>query len=67
MTKFNTNENVRCVMRAIIDGPMHDTILAIALGMVENGSKIPEEIADLFTIEIVTRPSGSKYAVVDFA
>jgi len=65
---YNTNENVNVVMKAIINSSEANKMVCnAALNMVKTGCAIPEELEDLFTIQIITRPSGSKYALVDFA
>lgn len=64
---YNTNEAVTVFMRAIINTPEANAMIrSVALDVLA-GAAIPEEIADIFSMEIITRPSGSKYVVVDFA
>lgn len=66
--KHNTNENVKAVINARIDSrEILDMVSKVAHDMVDNGSALPEEFEGVFAIEIFTRPSGSKYAVVNFA
>jgi hypothetical protein len=66
-TNLNTNENVKLVNNTTFDprtiSGAHDAFM----DMVENNSPMPEAFEDLFTIEIFTRPSGSKYGVLNFA
>lgn len=65
---YNTNEAVTVFMNcAPIDAEGSKIARTIALAMLANGSDIPEDFADIFDIKIITRPSGSKYAVVNFA
>ena len=44
----------------------HISALAAKIASGEADS-LPEEFADLFTVNLYVRPSGSKYVVVDFA
>lgn len=65
---YNTNENVKLIVKALInDREMNEFVCKAANEAVSNVGSLPEELADLFTLEIVTRPSGSKYGVLDFA
>lgn len=65
---YNTNENVSLIVKAKIDSrEMMDFVSNAAREAVKNNTSMPEELADLFSLEIVTRPSGSKYGVLDFA
>jgi len=65
---YNTNENVKVVMNARIDSrEMSNMVSNAASTMVDTGCSMPEEFEDIFNIEIITRPSGSKYALVTFA
>ena len=67
-TTYNTNEKVKVVMNARIDTrEMSDMVSEAACKMVDTGCAMPEEFDDIFNIEIITRPSGSKYARVMFA
>lgn len=34
--------------------------------MLNNGTPMPEDFEDIFTVTIITRPSGTKYAKVRF-
>ena len=64
---MNTNEAVTVFIRAIINAPEANAMIrSVALDVLA-GAAIPEEIADIFSMEVITRPSGSKYVVVDFA
>lgn len=65
---YNTDESVKVVFNSLINSrEMVDMISKVATGMVDNGDDLPEVFEDVLKIEIITRPSGSKYAVVDFA
>ena len=67
-TDYNTNENVKLIVKALIDTrEMMDFVSKHANAAVDGDGFLPEELADLFTLEIVTRPSGSKYGVLNFA
>ena len=67
-TNCNTNENVTLIVKALINNrEMSDFACKAANEAVANGGSLPEELADLFTLEVVTRPSGSKYGVLNFA
>ncbi len=66
---YNTNENVKVIVNAKIDDrEMMNHIVKLAAQVVDGvASSMHEDFADIFSLEIVSRPSGSKYAVVDFA
>lgn len=65
---MNTNENVKLVVNARIDSrEMLDMVSAEARKAIDGDGKLPEELADLFILNIFTRPSGSKYGVLNFA
>lgn len=65
---YNTNENVKVVINARIDTrEMCDMVTTEAIKMVDTGCAMPEEFEDIFDIQIITRPSGSKYAWVNMA
>lgn len=65
---YNTDENVSLIIKAAFDyREASDFVAKAAIEAVKTGAGLPEEFADLFTLEIVTRPSGSKYGVLDFA
>jgi hypothetical protein len=67
-TNYITDESVTLYVKAIINNrESNDFVCKAANEAVSTGSSLPEELADLFTLEIVTRPSGSKYGVLDFA
>ena len=67
-TNYNTDENVKLVIKALINNrEMLDFVSNAANEAVSKGGSLPEELADLFTLKVVTRPSGSKYGVLDFA
>lgn len=67
-TSYNTNENMKLFVKARIDSrELNDFVCKFAAVAVESGESLPDELADLFTLEIITRPSGSKYGVLDFA
>lgn len=65
---YNPNENVTLIVKALINNrEMNDFACKAANEAVANGCSLPEELSDIFTLEIITRPSGSKYGVLDFA
>lgn len=65
---MNTNESIILIVKAIFpDRASSDFVTTHAINSVRTGFPFPEELADLFTLEIHTRPSGSKYGVLDFA
>jgi hypothetical protein len=64
--KMNTNESISIVNNANL-GEMTSIVFSVAKKMIETGCSIPEELADVIEIKIMTRSSGSKYAVVNFA
>jgi len=63
---MNTNESINIVNNANL-GEMTQLVYSVAKKMIETGCAIPEELADVIQIKIMTRSSGSKYAVVNFA
>lgn len=68
----NTNETVTLVIHLPSPSPapsreMVNLIKAVADKMLSGGSQMPEEFEDVFTMEIVTRPSGSRYVLVNAA
>jgi len=65
---YNTNENVTLFVKARIDSrEMMDFVSKIANEAVANNGSLPDELADIFSLNIITRPSGSKYGILDFA
>ena len=65
---MNTDESVKLIVNAIFpDRASSDFVTAHAIESVKTGSPLPDELADLFVLEIHTRPSGSKYGILDFA
>lgn len=65
---MNTNENVTLIIKAAFNSrDASDFVSKAAYEAIKNDTALPEEFADLFTLEIITRPSGSKYGVLDFA
>lgn len=65
--KYNTNENVKLVNNTTFDTRTLAGADAAILAVIENGAKLPDAFDDIFTLEVVTRPSGSKYGVLNFA
>jgi hypothetical protein len=63
---MNINESISIVNNANL-GEMTSIVFSVAKKMIETGCSIPEELADVIEIKIMTRSSGSKYAVVNFA
>jgi hypothetical protein len=68
MPGYNTDETVTLHWKARIDSrESSDFVASIAYKVLKGEIPgVPEELEDLFTMEIVTRPSGSRYVVVDF-
>ena len=65
---MNTDETIKVVFNAIINSKeMLEMVGDVARKMVDTGCSIPQELEDVFNIEVITRPSGSKYARVMFA
>ena len=64
--KMNSNESINIVNNANL-GEMTQLVYSVAKKMIKTGCAIPEELADVIEIKIMTRSSGSKYAVVNFA
>lgn len=65
----NMDETLRLIIKAMFRSREAEDMVTPHVYAILNGvtDSLPEELADLFTVEIVTRPSGSKYAVLDFA
>jgi hypothetical protein len=64
---MNTNEKVKLVNNTCFDTR---TILGADeafLAMVDNGAPMPEAFEGIFTLQVFTRPSGTKYGVLEFA
>lgn len=60
--------NAKVVFNAIINSrEMADMVGDVARKMVDTGCSLPEELEGIFNIEVITLPSGSKYARVMFA
>ena len=66
-TNYNTNENVKLVNNTTFDTSTLAGADAEILAVIEDGAALPEAFEDIFTLEVVTRPSGSKYGVLNFA
>jgi len=66
-TNYNTNENVTLVNNTTFDTRTLAGADAAILAVIKNGAKLPEAFDDIFTLEVFTRPSGSKYGVLNFA
>jgi hypothetical protein len=65
---YNTNESVTLFVKARIDSrEMMDFVSKAANEAVANNTSMPDEFSDIFTLQIITRPSGSKYGILDFA
>jgi hypothetical protein len=64
---MNTNEKVQVVINAAPSSrEMFDLIESAALQVLKGGP-VPEELEDVFTFQIITRPTGSKYVWVQNA
>lgn len=61
------NETITVVMKALINNRVMNDMISDVARSVLAGASIPAELEDMFTFEIITRPSGSKFVVVDFA
>jgi len=64
---YNTNENVKLVNNTTFDTRTLAGADAAILAVIEDGAALPEAFEDIFTVDVVTRPSGSKYGVLNFA
>jgi len=64
---YNTNENVKLVNNTTFDTRTLAGADAAILAVIEDGAALPEAFDDIFTLDVVTRPSGSKYGVLNFA
>jgi len=64
---YNTNENVKLVNNTTFDTRTLAGADAAILAVIDNGAALPEAFEDIFTLDVVTRPSGSKYGVLNFA
>ena len=64
---YNTNENVKLVNNTTFDTRTLAGADAAILAVIEDGAALPEAFEGIFTLDVVTRPSGSKYGVLNFA
>jgi hypothetical protein len=64
---MNTNENVKLVNNTTFDTREIKGAYEAFIDMIDNGAAMPEAFEDIFTLEIFTRPSGSKYGILRFA
>lgn len=65
---MNQNENISLVINApIFSSDAVAFVANAALAAIANGTALPAELSDLFTLEVFTRLSGSKYGVIDAA
>jgi len=64
---YNTNENIKLVNNTTFDTRTLAGADAAILAVIEDGAALPEAFEDIFTVDVVTRPSGSKYGVLNFA
>jgi len=67
MNAYNTNEKVKLINNTTLDTRTLAGADAAILAVIENGAALPEAFEDIFTLDVVTRPSGSKYGVLNFA
>jgi hypothetical protein len=63
----NAKAEFTVFMRAIVNDSGMNKMIADAARATLTGAAFPEELADLFTLEVITRPNGSQYVIVDFA
>ena len=66
-TNYNTNENAKLVNNTTFDPRTLAGADAAILAVIENGAKLHEAFDGIFTLEVFTRPSGSKYGVLNWA
>lgn len=66
-SKMNTNENVTLVNNTTFDPRTLLGAEAAILTAIETGAGLPEAFDDIFILQVFTRPSGSKYGVLNFA
>ena len=65
--KLNTNENVKFVNNTTFDDRTLPGAYEAFLAVIDDGAALPEAFDGIFTLEVFTRPSGSKYGVLNFA
>lgn len=65
--QYNTNEAVNVVFNfPPVDRDTFNMVKAAADKMLLDNSPMPEDFEGVFKMEIITRPSGSKYVWVNF-
>jgi hypothetical protein len=64
---MNTNESVWLVNNTTFDTRLLAGAESSLRACVLNDAAFPEAFEDVFALEVVTRPSGSKYGVLRFA
>jgi hypothetical protein len=64
---YNTNEKAKLVNNTTFDTRSIAGAEAAFIDMIDNDAALPEEFEDVFTLEVFTRPSGSKYGILRFA
>lgn len=67
ITTYNNNENVKLVNNTTFNTRSIAGAEAALINVIDNGAALPEEFKDVFTLEVLTRPSGSKYGILRFA
>jgi len=67
MNAYNTNEKVKLINNTHFDTRTIAGADAAILEAIETGAKLHEAFDDVFVLEVFTRPSGSKYGVLNFA
>lgn len=64
--EHNTDERVVLVVNAKIHGrEAMDLVSRAARHAVATGTALPDELADMFELTMVERPSGSRYGVLN--
>jgi hypothetical protein len=66
-TTYNTNENVKLVNNISFNINEIAGAYNAIVDYINGDAEFPEAFEDVLTVEIVTRPSGSKYGVLNFA
>lgn len=64
---YNLDERVRLVNHTTFDTRSIAGAEAALLAVINDGAAMPEAFEGVFTLRVVTRPSGTKYGVLDFA
>tara|TARA_R110000868_G_scaffold294159_2_gene554813 strand:+ start:67 stop:276 length:210 start_codon:yes stop_codon:yes gene_type:complete len=66
-TTYNTNENVKLVNNISFNINEIAGAYEALVDYINGNAEFPEAFEDVLAVKIVTRPSGSKYGILNFA